>query len=82
MVDAPQSPYSTISKYGYVAHHRFTWHFLADWVLKNKLTESRKHHARVRPVRSNLPVLISLEEISCTGCRSNRKKPFKIVCLN
>jgi hypothetical protein len=21
-------------------------------------------------------------EISCTGCRSNRKKPFKMICLN
>jgi hypothetical protein len=37
MVDAPQSPYSTISKSGYAAHHGFKWHFLADWVLKNSL---------------------------------------------
>jgi hypothetical protein len=33
MVDAPQSPYSTISKSGFAAHHRFKCHFLADWVL-------------------------------------------------
>jgi hypothetical protein len=40
MVDAPQSPYSTISKSGFAAHHRFTWHFLADWVLKIKIRTS------------------------------------------
>jgi hypothetical protein len=34
-VDAAQSPYSTILKSGFATHHRFTWHFLADWVLKN-----------------------------------------------
>jgi hypothetical protein len=37
MVDAPQSPYSTISKSGFAAIHRFKWHFLADWVLKKIL---------------------------------------------
>ena len=52
-----------------------------------KLNEMRKHNARVR---SNLPrgaVIVvkaggSFCQISCTGCRSNRKKPFKITCLN
>jgi hypothetical protein len=39
MVDASQSPYSTISKSGYAAHHGFKWHFLADWVLKNILSK-------------------------------------------
>ena len=42
MVDAPQSPYSTISKSGYrfAAHHGFKWHFLADWVLKKNISLS------------------------------------------
>ena len=26
--------------------------------------------------------VIDVGEISCTGCRFNRKKPFKITCLN
>jgi hypothetical protein len=47
MVDAPQSPYSTISKSGFAAHHRFTWHFLADWVLK-------KYAARTQTEAANL----------------------------
>ena len=43
-VDAPQSPYSTISKSGFAAHHRFKWHFLADWVLKiNKKIQAHNH---------------------------------------
>jgi predicted acylesterase/phospholipase RssA len=36
MVDAAESPYSTILKSGYAAHRRFTCPFLADWVLKKK----------------------------------------------
>ena len=32
---SPGSVYSTISKSSYAAHHRFTWPFPADWVLKN-----------------------------------------------
>jgi hypothetical protein len=26
--------------------------------------------------------VIDVGKISCTGCRFNRKKPFKITCLN
>ena len=30
----------------------------------------------------NFLSVIDVGEISCTGCISNRKKPFKITCLN
>jgi hypothetical protein len=47
MGDAPQSPYSTISKSGYAAHHGFTWRFLADWALKNAMRRSPRSHVPV-----------------------------------
>jgi hypothetical protein len=56
MVDVAQSPYPTILKSGFATQHRFTWPFLADWVLKkyvNKFT--RRGEARGRLQRSTHP---------------------------
>ena len=56
MVDAPQSPYSTISKSGFAAHHRFKCHFLADWALK-----------KIQVRKTNTKVILKLADARYSG---------------